>query len=632
MSPSPCPYGSWASPLTLDAMTAETVRLSPPRIDGEATYWKETGGDGRGVIWRAEGGRYEPVTTTFADGTAVDVSSRVHEYGGGDFAVADGVCVFSARRDDRLHVTVRGADGWSTPHPVTPDDGTRFADLVILGHSVYAVAETHGATVRNALVHVDLASGDVSVLRDVADFVANPRPNAAGTALAWYEWNHPHMPWDATDLYVAELDGDRIGEPRHVAGGPRESALSPVWVGEDELLFVSDPGGWWNVHRCTDPLGECRVRLLHPAEAEFAAPPWTFDHSLAVLDEDHVVCRWTRHGRWSLGAMRVSNGELEEWLTGLEVASEVAAGNGRVAFVGTRATQPAALAELSLQSASVRTLRVTAPAILPEPAVSLAEAVDWPVGDAIAHGFFYAPVNPDVEPPEGEAPPLLVLVHGGPTSATSAGFTTAVQFWTTRGFAVLDVNHRGSTGYGRAYREALNGQWGVVDIEDMAAGVRALADRGLIDRRRVAIRGGSAGGYAVLRALTTTDAFSAGASRYGIADLALLARDTHKFEAHYTDTLIGPWPAAADIYRERSPLFHLDRLRAPVLLLQGEDDAVVPPNQARAMAEAIRAAGGDVELVLYPGEGHGFRKAATTRDALARELAFYGRVFGFRPA
>ncbi|MGM0384852.1 MAG: prolyl oligopeptidase family serine peptidase [Actinomycetota bacterium] len=631
MSPTPAAHGSWSSPLTVAEMTSAVVRLSPPRIDGDATYWKETGGDGRGVIVRAANGVHETVTTVHANGSSVDVASKVHEYGGRDFDVADGVCVFSERADSRLYVTVAGDDGWSVPRPVTPS-GVRYADLTLTGHVVHAVAEIHGETVVNALARVDVPGGAVTQLRAEADFVANPQPNPSGTALAWYEWDHPDMPWDATRLMVAEIDGDRLGNVRQIAGGPGVSAISPVWVTDEDLVYVADPDGWWNVHRCTDPLGECRIRLLHPAEAEFASPPWTFDRSLAVLDEDHLVCRWTRFGRWTLGSMRLSNGELEEWITGLEVGSEVAAGGGRVAFVGRHANRPEVLAELILAEGSVRELRVSAPAVLADQWVSQAEPVDWGAGDSVAHGFFYPPVNPDFAAPDGELPPLLVLVHGGPTTATAGTFSPGVQFWTTRGFAVLDVNHRGSTGYGREFRDALRGQWGVADIADIAAGVTALVDRGLVDGARAAIRGGSAGGYAVLRALTATDVFSAGTSRYGIADLALLAGDTHKFESRYVDGLVGPWPEAAEVYRERSPLFHLDQLRAPVLLLQGEEDAVVPSNQARQMADAIREAGGDVELVLYPGEGHGFRRAETTRDALARELAFYGRVFGFTPA
>lgn len=631
MSPTPAPYGSWTSPLTLAEMTAATVRLAPPRIDGEATYWKETGAEGRGVVMRAANGIHETVTTVHADGTPVDVASRVHEYGGRDFDVADGVCVFSERADGRLYVTVAAEEGWSVPRPVTPS-GDRHADLTLTGHVVHAVAERHGEEVVNSLVRIDVLTGAVTELRREADFVANPQPSPSGTMLAWYEWDHPDMPWDATRLMVAEVDGDRLGAVRQVAGGPGVSAISPVWATDDDLVYVADPDGWWNVHRCSDPLGECRTRLVHPAETEFAAPPWTFDRSLAVLDEEHLVCRWTRFGRWSLGTLRLANGELEEWITGLEVGSEVAVGGGRVAFIGRHASRPEVMAELVMAEGSVRELRSSAPAVLADPWVSHAEAVDWGDGDAVAHGFFYPPVNPEFEAPASDLPPLLVLVHGGPTSATAGTFSPGVQFWTTRGFAVLDVNHRGSTGYGRAYRDALRGQWGVADIADIAAGVTSLVEQGLVDGHRVAIRGGSAGGYAVLRALTATDVFSAGTSRYGIADLALLAGDTHKFESRYVDGLVGPWPDAAEVYRERSPLFHLDRLRAPVLLLQGEEDAVVPPNQAEAMAQAIREAGGDVELVLYPGEGHGFRRAETTRDALARELGFYGRAFGFTPA
>nr|NLD41330.1 S9 family peptidase [Actinomycetales bacterium] len=415
-----------------------------------------------------------------------------------------------------------------------------------------------------------------------------------------------------------------------VDGGsdPAVSAISPAWAADDELVYVADPHGWWNPFRCTDPLGECRIRLLHPAEAEFAAPPWTFESSLSPLDEEHVVARWTQHGRWSVGSIRLVNGETEEWMAGLEPTSEVAVGEGVVAFVGANSTSPAVLAELALAEGRVRVLRASAPELLEEDYVSVAEAVDWPTagGTDFAHGFFYAPANPRVSAPEDARPPVLVLVHGGPTSATSAGFSPFIQFWTTRGFGVLDVNYRGSTGYGREYREALRGAWGVADIEDVASGVAELARRGLVDGDRAFIRGGSAGGYTVLRALTTTDAFAAGTSRYGIADLALLAGDTHKFESRYTERLVGPYPEAADTYRERSPLFHLEGLTAPVLLLQGEEDRVVPPNQAVEMAEAIRARGGEVELVMYPGEGHGFRTAAAAKDALGRELDFYQRA------
>lgn len=632
------PYGTWPSPLSVEDVTGGTLRLSAPRADGRTIVWKEQGGDGRGVLMSADDGVLAPLPTSFDDGDPIDVASRVHEYGGPDFAISDGVLVFSARRDDRLYVMVRDGSSWSTPRPITPDDGVRYADLTIQWPNVYAVAEEHDqqstsdVVVVNRLVAVDIPSGTVTTLREGPDFVANPRPSPSGDALAWYEWDHPNMPWDATRLCVAELVDGELGRVVQVAGGEGSavSAISPAWAADDELVYVADPHGWWNPYRCTDPLGERRIRPLHPIEAEFAAPPWTFESSLTPLDEEHVIARWTQHGRWSIGSIRLVNGETEEWMAGLEPVSEIAAGEGVVAFVGSSATSPSVLAELTLAEGQVRVLRSSAADLLEEDYISVAEAVNWPTGGgtATAHGFFYAPTNPMATAPEDALPPVLVLVHGGPTSATTAGFSPFIQFWTTRGFGVLDVNYRGSTGYGRGYREALLGEWGVADIEDVAAGVAELARLGLVDGSRAFIRGGSAGGYTVLRALTTTDAFAAGTSRYGIADLALLAGDTHKFESRYTERLVGPYPEAADLYRERSPLFHLEGLSAPVLLLQGEDDKVVPPNQAIEMADAIRAAGGEVELVMYPGEGHGFRKATTAGDALRRELAFYQRVLG----
>lgn len=628
------PYGSWSSPLGVEAVTGSTLRLSPPVIDGPSTYWKEQGADGRGVIMVATGDTIGAVTTEFEDGSPVDVATRVHEYGGRDYAVDDGVVLFSARRDDRLYVTVRDGEGWTAPSPVTPDDGVRYADLAMWEGIAYAVAERHDGPsadeVVNYLARIDIAARRVETLREGADFYGGPRPNASGMALAWYEWNHPDMPWDGAALWVAAMDETGLSDARRIAGGEGVSAFSPVWVAEDELAFVADPQGWWNVMRVERPLGEARVRNVHPAAADFGAPPWVFDSSLALLDDEHLVVRWSQDGFWSIGSMRIVNGELEEWLSEWEPTSDIAAAHGRVAYVGGREEEPSALVELELGRATVRVIRRSAETVLSPEWVSRPQPVTWASGDGEAHGFFYPPTSPEARGPEGELPPLLILVHGGPTSATMGVFSPFIQYATTRGLAVLDVNYRGSTGYGRAYREALDGQWGVADLEDVASGAQYLAREGLVDPARVAIRGGSAGGYLVLRALTATDAFAAGVSRYGIADLAVLAGDTHKFESRYTERLVAPFPS--EVYRERSPLFHLDTLTAPVLLLQGEDDMVVPPNQATAMAEAIRERGGDVELVMYPGEGHGFRRAENVMDALVREFAFYARVFGYEQA
>lgn len=623
------PFGRWPSPYTPENVSGAARRLGTVRCDSRTVYFVESAPDGRGVLMRWEAGALAPVTAQHRDGRSVNVGSRVHEYGGPDFTVADGTVVFSERSDGRLYLMTREEDGsYTLPVPVTADDGARFADLTLRERVVYAVMERHGATITNTVVAVDLTTGAVHELVAGPDFVANPIPSPLGGALAWYEWDHPAMPWTATRLCVAELDGLELGQTRCLTSG-RTSAISPVWLREDELVFVDDASGWWNVYRAQAPLGEARVRPVHPAEVDMAAAPWQLDSSLTPLDADHVVVRFTQAGSWHLGALRASNGEFEEWVTGWDPAGPVAVGDGVVAYVASRSDQPSAVVALDLQRGKVSVVRRSSDLTVPEEYLSLPEALTWDVADgAVAHGFFYPPVSPNVTATDEALPPLLVMVHGGPTSATSTGFDPGVQFWTTRGFAVLDVDYRGSTGYGRAYRQALDGAWGVADIADIAAGVRSLADRGLIDPARVAIRGGSAGGYTVLRALTSTDTFAAGMSRYGIADLALLAADTHKFESHYTDSLVGPWPEAAAVYAERSPLSHLDRLTAPLLLLQGGQDKVVPPEQAIRLADELRARGADVELVIYPDEGHGWRQEATKRDALARELAFYQRVLG----
>lgn len=622
------PFGSWPSPLSPESVTSATRRLGTVRCDGHAVYFVESTADGRGALLRWQAGTLSPVTTVHQDGRGVDVGSRVHEYGGPPFAVADGTVVFSDRSDGRLYLMTREEDGsFGLPVAVTADDGARFADLTMSGRIVYAVAERHVDDVTNTLVAIDLATGTVHELVSGPDFVANPRPSPLGNALAWYEWDHPEMPWTATRLCVAELDTVEIGERRVISSGA-SSAISPAWLSEDELLFVDDVSGWWNCYRAEHPLGEVRVRPVHPAEVDMAAPPWQLDSSLTPLDSDHVLVRYVQGGTWHLGSVRASNGEFEEWVTGWDPAGEVAVGEGVVAFYATRTDQPGAVVALDVARGKVSVVRTSSDVTLPEEAVSLPEALTWEVEPGVvAHGFFYPPVNPAVTAPV-TLPPLLVMVHGGPTSATSTGFDPSVQFWTSRGYAVLDVDYRGSTGYGRDYRRALDGQWGVADIADIASGVQYVAGRGLIDPTRVAIRGGSAGGYTVLRALTATDVFAAGMSRYGIADLALLAADTHKFEAHYTDGLVGPWPESQEVYAERSPLNHLDRLTAPLLLMQGGQDKVVPPEQATRLASELEARGADVELVIYPAEGHGWRAAETKRDALIRELAFYQRVLG----
>ncbi len=651
------PHGSWPSPLRAADLAGATVRLGEVAVSGGDTYWTEgrASEGGRTVLLRrdASGAVTRVSPETAPDGGTFDVRSRAQEYGGGSFAVVadtDGapLVVASRKEDDRLYRL--GED----TVPLTPADGRRYADLALdLGRGlVYAVAEDHGEPggfrtdppVTLVAVPLDGSAAEdgarVRTVFDGTDFVNAPRLSPDGRHLAFVTWDHPSMPWDSSLVRLVELaeDGSLRGRPVTVAGGDGVSAQEPVWTSAGDLVHVDDRTGWWNVYRTelSRPEGwlELRTRHLHPAEAEFSAPQWAFGpRTVAVLDEDHLVLSWVEQGRRRLGTMRLANGELEAWVGDWLPEGSIAAAPDRVVFVGSHPRRPSAVVELDLAEGATTVVAESSTLRLDEDSVSEAEPVSWEVGDGVeAHGFYYPPRLAGVQAPDGELPPLLVMIHGGPTAATSPGFSPGVQYWTTRGFAVLDVNYGGSTGYGRAYRERLDGAWGVVDVADCASGAAAMAAAGRADPARLAIRGGSAGGFTTLAALAFTATFAAGTSRYGIGDLAALAAETHKFEARYLDRLVGPYPEAEEVYRQRSPLHHVDRIEAPVLLLQGSEDRVVPPSQSIGMAEALRARGVPVAYVELAGEGHGFRGADAITRALETELAFYGQVLGFTPA
>jgi dipeptidyl aminopeptidase/acylaminoacyl peptidase len=435
------------------------------------------------------------------------------------------------------------------------------------------------------------------------------------------------MPWQETALWLASVAADGgLGPPRQVAGGAAESILQPEFSPDGVLHFLSDRSGWWNLYRLDHGVAE----PLCPLDAELGTALWSFGQSTyAFVDRSTIVCAFQRDGLWHLGVIDTEAGRLAEVPAPLTEVSSVHAQAGRAVFVGASPTEAPAIWELSLASGSVRALHrpnlpVVDPAYLSRP-----ESISFPTAaGATAHAFHYAPVNPDVTPPAGERPPLIVVSHGGPTAAASSALSLALQFWTSRGFAVLDVNYRGSTGYGRAYRNALDGAWGIADVEDCIAGARHLVERGAADGARLIIRGGSAGGYTTLAALAFTDVFRAGASYYGISDLEGLARDSHKFESRYLDTLVGPYPACGELYRARSPIHHVDRLSCPVIFFQGLEDKVVPPDQAERMVAALAARGLPAPYLAFPGEQHGFRRADTIVRALEAELGFYRHVFG----
>lgn len=617
-------YGTWPSPIAPADLTLGQARIDEVRIDGEDTYWLE------GRPW--ERGR---VALVRHDGTGArdvlaepwNVRSRVHEYGGGAYAVRDGLVVFSDFADGRLH---RVDPGGGEPVPLTPALDLRYGGLVLHGPHVYAVREDHrgpGEPV-NELVRLDVGGDNPEggvVVATGSDFVSRPAVSPDGSAIAWIAWDHPNMPWDCTRLLVAELTAHGATTARQVAGGEGVSLSQPQFDGRGTLWFVSDESNWWTLHR-HDATGTTAV---HDHEADFAQPQWVLGMvDYALLDDGRVLTRRWVEETSRLAVLDPGTGELTDLADDGVTFEHLVAHGEDIAYRRGLADRVPEVVRGPL--AGPRQVVATSSPTRPRAThVSRAQPRTWTNAAGLnTHGLLYLPVNPDVTAPRGDLPPLLVIVHGGPTSRAEPAYSPMVQFWTTRGFAVLDVNHGGSTGYGRAYRRRLEGQWGVVDIDDCVSGVRALARDGVIDPDRVAIRGGSAGGYTTLRALTTSDVFAAGTSYYGISDLRALLSEDHKFESRYTTTLVAPWPEGEEVYLERSPFTGVDRLHGELLLFQGADDLVVPVAQARVMAEAMAAAGKDVDLVVYDGEGHGFRQAATIIDTLERELAHYRRVFG----
>ena len=631
------PYGFWTSPVTSDFVVANSIRLEQVALDGDVLYWSETQPQkkGRSFVWRmAKSGGSEPVTPD--DDNGFSVRTRVHEYGGGAFAVSDGVVYFSNDADQRLY----RQDGRGQPRPITPPptagaaNALRYADGVVDRRRgrLICVREDHAreAEAVNSLVSVDLSDArPPRALVSGADFYSTPRLNPEGNRLAWLSWNHPDMPWVATEAWVGDLrlDGE-IAHVRQIAGGPDESIFQPEWSPDGDLYFVSDRGtGWWNLYREHDGA----IESMAPMDAEFGRPQWQLGMSTYAFESaDRLICCFVRDGVWTLAVIQTGTKRFEIIPTEFTDISQLRATPGRVVFIGGSPSEPPALIDLDLASGRSRVVRRAS--VLRDDVrryISIPEPIAFPTGAGeTAHAFYYPPFSPEFAAPDGEKAPVLVKSHGGPTSAASSTLSLSTQYWTSRGIGVLDVNYRGSTGYGRAYRLRLERRWGIVDVEDCVAGARFLVEKRNADPRRLMISGGSAGGYTTLCALMPEDekTFGAGASYYGVSDLEALARDTHKFESRYLDWLIGPYPKDQKVYAERSPINHVDRLSAPVIFFQGAEDRVVPPNQTELMVAALRARGVPVGYFLFDGEQHGFRKAENIRRALDAELYFYAML------
>ena len=625
------PYGSWRSPVSAQDVYARSVAIDNLRLDGGSLYWSELRSDGKAVVVRrAPNGMIADVTPS-----PYDARTRVHEYGGSAFAVWDGVVYFSNFADQHLYRQEPGA----APQLFAAQDGMRYADAVLDRRRVrmIVVREDHtagGEQAVNTLVAIDLAAGGSGeILVAGNDFYASPCVNPDGDTLAWLTWNHPNMPWDGTELWIAKLlpDGS-LADRRLLAGGESESIFQPCWSGDGNLYFASDRTGFWNLYRWEPHTGT--ITALHPMDAEFGMPQWIFGlSSFALAGDNPLICSYLVEGIAHLAVLDVHTLAFETLDLQYTTIDAVLAAPGQAFLVAASATTGTALLRLDLATGQVDVIRRASDTALDTAYVSVAQPIAFPTENGLtAYGFFYPPTNPDFGPPPGELPPLVVMSHGGPTAATFPRLRISIQIWTTRGFAVFDVNYGGSTGYGRAYRERLKGMWGIVDLADCVNGARYLVSRGLVDGKRLAIRGGSAGGYTTLCALTFTDVFAVGASYYGVSDLEALAKDTHKFESRYLDSIVGPYPECRDIYVARSAIHHTDLLACPMIILQGEDDPVVPLNQAQTMYEAVRARELPVAMLVFPGEQHGFVRLENNVRALEAELYFYAKILGFEPA
>jgi dipeptidyl aminopeptidase/acylaminoacyl peptidase len=635
------PYGSWASPITSDLIVASSIGLGGVLIDGSDVYWIEGRPQEQGrsvIVRRSQDGQQTDVTPPVPQSgqTAFNVRTRVHEYGGGAYMVSGGIVYFCNDADQRLY----RQEGTAQPVPITETPrqprGLRYADgaMDTARRRMIWVCEDHqtgfGQPI-NTLVEIPIdGSRSPRTLVSGSDFYAAPRLSSDNARLAWLEWRHPNMPWDGTELWVGRCATDgTIVEKKKVAGGDAESICQPEWSPDAVLYFVSDRSGWWNLYRVAgDPFNSSFViEAVHPLTAEFGSAQWSFRQSrYAFASAQRLIASYSRDGSAYLAAIDLSTLALTPIATEFTEIGSLCADADHVYFIGASPTQFPAVVKLAPNSGQVTILKPSNSQDVHayHGYLSIAQPIEFPTENGLtAFALFHPPANRDFAAPAGELPPLIVRSHGGPTGAFSSALDWSVQYWTSRGFAVLNVNYGGSTGYGRAYRERLRGQWGIVDVDDCVNGAKHLAAGGQVDGKRMAIRGGSAGGYTTLCALTFRNVFKTGASYYGISDLEALAKDTHKFESRYLDGMIGPYPARRELYIERSPVHFGDRMSVPIAFFQGAEDAVVPPNQAEAMVKALKAKGLPFQYLVFDGEQHGFRRAQTIKRTLDAELYFY---------
>jgi dipeptidyl aminopeptidase/acylaminoacyl peptidase len=610
-------FGLWDSPISPEMLTASGTDISFVQHEQEALYWTERRPteNGRSVVCRYQNGEIEDVTPRHTD-----VRSRVHEYGGIAFTVSSGRVVFVNFDDQCLYTT----DGRNLRQITQP--GVKLAEPVVSGQdsAVVIVEEDGDPEPKNSLASVSLTDGTVTPLVEGADFYSSPTLSPDGKRLAWLSWNHPNMPWHGTELWVSDFDGDRIANPARVYGGPTQTVFQPQWMPSGDLLFSAEPEGWWNLQIWDGDT----VQPLHKAEREFGLPQWAFGMSTTAVCAHGIAALSCTAGLWELVLIDHQTGEARDIDLPFSSITQLRSDGSKLSFLASSPEQARSLVILDPESGEWEIIRSSATVAIPQDCISTGEPISFATADGeTAYAMLYLPANGQYRGPADRLPPLIVKSHGGPTAAATNGLSLGTLYWTSRGFAVADVNYRGSTGFGRMYRQSIHGKWGIVDVEDCCAVAEHLVRQAVVDPDRLAITGGSAGGYTTLACLAFRDVFSVGASYYGVSDLATLATDTHKFESRYLDSLVGPWPEAREVFDARSPLHHIDGLSCPVIFFQGLEDKVVPPNQAQMMVDALKAKGVDVQHVEYAGEQHGFRKAENIVDAIEKERAFYLRTW-----
>ncbi|MGD1897188.1 MAG: S9 family peptidase [Phormidesmis sp.] len=630
------PYGSWRSPITSDLIVSSSIGLGAIRLDGPDIYWSElrpTEG-GRQLVVRY-GPEDELGSVNDLTPAPLNVRTRVHEYGGGAYVVHKGSVYFSNFADQRLYVQRAGVEPVPLTPEVTPATGLRYADAVVddQRQRLICVLEDHrqSGEAINAIATIPLEGGTPSVLVSGNDFYSSPRLSPDGRELVWITWNHPQMPWDGTELWIANVnEGGSLSRPRKLVGNVKESVCQPRWSPSGTLHFISDATGWWNLYRWEGERGE----PLFPMEAEFSGPQWSFGQSsYGFEDNTTILCTYSEKGIRKLARLDTRDRSMDELDISYCGIGSLQVGQGFAVFLGASTDRPSELVRLNLETLQTTVLRKSSTLEIDAGYLSEPEVISFPTtGGLNAYGIYYRPQNKDYETLVSERPPLLVKTHGGPTAAASSSLNHSNQYWTSRGIAELEVNYGGSTGYGRAYRNRLKKRWGIVDVDDATNGALYLVEPAKADRDRLAIDGGSAGGYTTLAALTFREVFKAGASYYGVSDMSSLAAATHKFESRYLDSLVGPYPEKKAVYEERSPINAVDQLSCPIIFLQGAEDKIVPPNQAEEMVNALKAKGIPVAYLLFEGEQHGFRKAENIKRALDAELSFYAQLFVFEPA